>query len=110
MGLSLHIALAAAPPWPALTAAMAARGVPVAMRLVDGQPAFPDESPPDGWRELRVASGTGPALRMITLRRSPAGLELITWGNADESSLKLRDAIAAVLGSASATAHEGDPS
>jgi len=45
-----------APSWPAVCALLARRGYPVQMRMIDGQPAFPDEAPPDDWREVRVAA------------------------------------------------------
>lgn len=77
-------------PWPTIAKALAGRGLPVQMRLIDGQLAFPDEQPPEGWRELRVAS----AGRMVTIRRSESGIDLVCWGNADDASLALRDAIA----------------
>ncbi len=97
MGLTHAIPLSAAPSWPTIAATLAAGGMPVGMRLIDGQPAFPDETPPPQWRELRVASTIAGALRMVTIRRVAAGVELVTWGNADEPSLRLRDAIAAAF-------------
>ena len=78
--------------WPAIAKAMAVRGLPLQMRLIDGQLAFPDETPPDNWRELRVAS----AGRMITIKRTTGSIELVCWGNADDASLALRDAMADV--------------
>ena len=78
--------------WPWIVKAMALRGMPLQMRLIDGQLALPDETPGDNWRELRVAW----AGRMITIKRIADGVELVCWGNADESSLALRDALANV--------------
>jgi hypothetical protein len=54
------------------------------MRMIDNMPAFPDEEPDPGWKELRVTLGNG----MITLRREPGMLRLITWGNADEATMR----------------------
>jgi hypothetical protein len=69
-----------APPlWPAVAELLNGRGYPVQMRMIDGELAFPDESPPEGWRELRLGTPGG----MITLRREPGGVMLVTWGNAD---------------------------
>jgi len=94
MGLTTTISTpGAAPAWPAVAKRLAGRGVAVQMRLIDGQPAFPDEAPPEGWRELRVASGG----RMVTIRRTTGGIELVTWGNADEAGLALRDSLAAAF-------------
>lgn len=58
------------------------QGVP-GMRMIDGEIALPDESPADGWRELRVATPDGSG--MITLQRpSPSRVECVVWGNASE--------------------------
>src|SRR5947209_9690263 len=70
------------PSWSALVQALAAQGVPLEMRMIDGQLAFPDEAPPDDWRELRLGTPGG----MVTLRRDgPRAVLLVTWGNADEA-------------------------
>ena len=73
------------PSWEQLSQLLAARDFPIQMRMIDGELAFPDESPPDAWRELRVAASAG----MITLRREPDGITLVIWGNADD---KMRQA------------------
>jgi hypothetical protein len=68
-------------PWEAIQREALAAGLSVAMRMIDGLPAFPDEAPEAGWRELRVSTGAG----MITLRQQPGQLAIVVWGNADES-------------------------
>ncbi|MCI0456433.1 MAG: hypothetical protein L0Z62_05575 [Gemmataceae bacterium] len=69
-----------APPlWPAVAELLGARGLAVQMRMIDGELAFPDQAPPEGWRELRLATPGG----MVTLRREPAGVALVIWGNAE---------------------------
>ena len=50
-----------------------------AVRMIDGQPAFPDEVPEPGWRELRVGLAGG----MVTLRRTGSEVRVVTWGTAD---------------------------
>ena len=40
------------PHWSDVAADLAARGFPVEMRMIDGQLAFPDETPPENWHEL----------------------------------------------------------
>lgn len=55
------------------------RGFPLQMGLIDGQLAFPDELPDDGWRELRLRTPQG----MVTVRRDGERLAFVTWGNAD---------------------------
>ncbi len=94
MGMTLHVTTGdRAVSWPAVAQLLQARQLPVQMRLIDGQLAFPDESPPDGWRELRVACEG----RMVTIQRSDAGINLICWGNADATALAFRDALAAAF-------------
>ena len=72
------------PGWPAVRDRIAAAGRTVQMRMIDNLPAFPDEEPEAGWRELRVSLGGG----MLTVRREPGRLWVVVWGNADEA-LKL---------------------
>jgi hypothetical protein len=67
------------PAWTDLQAFLAAKNLPVQMRMIDGELAFPEEAPPDDWRELRVSMAAG----MITMRRESDGIALIIWGNAD---------------------------
>lgn len=81
------------PSWPALVEAVAKSGVRLEMRMIDGELAFPDETPPANWRELRVASQGG----MITLRREPDGISLVIWGNADANTRQAWDALASAL-------------
>ena len=67
------------PSWRQLREFLYVRGLEVKLRMIDGQLAFPDEEPSDGWQELRVATPQG----MVTLRREPDGIRLVIWGNAD---------------------------
>ena len=67
------------PTWAQLAELLAKHKLPVEMRMIDGELAFPDETPPETWRELRVGTPHG----MITLRREPDGIALVVWGNAD---------------------------
>jgi len=68
------------PAWEAVSTFLTSKGYPVQMRMIDGQLAFPDEQPPDDWKELRVGTTHG----MITIRREVQKLVFVTWGNADE--------------------------
>jgi hypothetical protein len=81
------------PTWPALCELMAQKTCPLQMRMIDGEIAFPDESPPETWRELRVATSAG----MITLRRETDGITLVIWGNADEKLRADCNTLAAVI-------------
>lgn len=60
------------------------------LRMIDGLPAFPDEVPEAGWRELRFGFPAG----MVTLRRSADALACVVWGTADAALLAARDALA----------------
>jgi hypothetical protein len=73
------------PPWPAVDAAFQARGWAVTMRMIDNELSFPDETPPDSWRELRVGADGA----MVTIRRSANGVALVAWGNADATQRRL---------------------
>jgi hypothetical protein len=68
----------AVPGWVAVRELLTAASFPVLLRMIDGQPAFPDEAPPEPWRELRVGTPAG----MVTLRREADRVVLVTWGNA----------------------------
>lgn len=76
-----------APEWPAVAAKLAEVGESAALRIIDDLPAFPDETPEPGWRELRVGLAGG----MVTLRRTATGFDCITWGNADPDLTKSWD-------------------
>jgi hypothetical protein len=69
------------PAWPAVREWLSGRGFAVQMRMIDGQLAFPDEEPPEEWREIRVGTPQG----MVTLRRERDQVVFVTWGNADEA-------------------------
>jgi hypothetical protein len=69
------------PSWPAVRETIAVAGRAVQMRMIDNLPAFPDEEPETGWREMRLSLGGG----MLTLRREPGRLRVVVWGNADEA-------------------------
>lgn len=97
MGLDQKVTLTTAlPPWSALAATMAARGLPLQLRMIDNELAFPDETPPDTWRELRVSTPAG----MITLRREADGIRLVIWGNADAALQAACQTLAAGIGEA----------
>ena len=81
MGMNQKVTFAAgqAPSWPRLRQLLAGHGLAAQLRMIDGQLAFPDEEPPESWQELRIGTTNG----MVTLRREPDGVQLVTWGNAD---------------------------
>jgi hypothetical protein len=65
--------------WENMAGLLSEQGFPVQVRMIDGELAFPDEAPPENWRELRVGTPQG----MVTLRREEDGIAIVTWGNAD---------------------------
>ena len=79
MDQSVAFAEAAMPSWSAARDLLAGLGYPVQVRMIDGELAFPDEEPPEEWRELRIAAPEG----MVTLLRSGAIITFVTWGNAE---------------------------
>src|SRR5262249_59502019 len=81
MGMDQTVSFAgkATPTWAAVSDLLARRGFPVQTRMIDGQLAFPDETPPDEWKELRLGTPQG----MVTLRRAADAVVFVTWGNAD---------------------------
>ena len=45
-----------APSWPRIRDLLASHGFPVQLRMIEGELAFPDELPPESWREIRVGT------------------------------------------------------
>jgi hypothetical protein len=80
----------AVPPWPRVAELLTRSGFPVQMRMIDGQLAFPDEEPPERWAELRLGTAQG----MVTVRREPDRVRLVTWGNADAAMQQAWNALA----------------
>ena len=68
------------PTWLAARDLLVARGFVVQVRMIDGELAFPDEEPPENWRELRLSTPEG---MMVTVRRERDRVVLAIWGNAD---------------------------
>ena len=80
----------AVPAWDAVRQLLAGRGYAVQMRMIDGELAFPDEAPPDSWRELRLGTPQG----MVTVRRDKDRVVVVTWGNADAPMIQSWNALA----------------
>jgi hypothetical protein len=79
------------PSWPATRDLLVSRGLPLQVRMIDGELAFPDEEPAENWREIRLATQEGMA---ITVKRAADLVELVVWGNADPALLRARNAVA----------------
>ncbi len=86
MGIERHIRFGGreTPDWPAVRERLFGCGEPGTIRMIDGMPAFPDETPEAGWRELRVGTAGG----MVTVRRTDGGFAVIVWGNAEGELLR----------------------
>ncbi len=67
-----------APSWDAIRTQLDRVETGAALRMIDGLPAFPDETPEPGWKELRVGLAGG----MVTLRRQGSDLVCMVWGDA----------------------------
>jgi hypothetical protein len=92
MGIEQSISFpnTALPSWVALRGFLDQHGYPISLRMIDGELAFPDEVPPDAWRELRVATPEG----MVTMRRDRDRLIMVTWGNADAALVQAWNGLA----------------
>ena len=98
MGLSRTIQLTnGEPTWDAVIIRLQSLGETPQLRMIDGLPAFPNETPPTDWRELRITLAGG----MVTIRREPQAWTLVTWGTADPalelSQQRLAEAVQASL-------------
>ncbi|WP_145239824.1 hypothetical protein [Urbifossiella limnaea] len=80
MQRSVRFAPGGVPGWDAVCGQLARVGVVVSVKMIDGLPAFPDEVPEPGWKELRVGTPGG----MVTLRSAPDAVTCVVWGNADD--------------------------
>jgi hypothetical protein len=77
------------PGWDTIRAQLGRLGVTAPLRMIDGIPAFPDETPDPGWKELRVGVPGG----MVTLRVSGDALTCVVWGNAADDLREGWDAV-----------------
>jgi hypothetical protein len=84
------------PTWAAVSTKLTEAGEPPVLRMIDGELALPNETPPDGWSELRVSLSGG----MVTLRRDGDAVRCIVWGTADPDLVRSRDACCAALAAA----------
>src|SRR5579871_897064 len=91
MGMEQQVSFrgGAVPSWTQVRDLLASRGFPADMRMIDGELAFPDEMPPETWRELRLGTPQG----MVTARRESDHVLLVTWGNADQAMVQAWNAL-----------------
>ena len=91
MGVQLRVTFPAGEPgWAAVAAKIVEAGESPVVRMIDGLPAFPDECPEDGWREVRVGFAAG----MVTITRTPSEWRVTVWGTDDPALLRTQSACA----------------
>ena len=78
------------PAWDSVKSRLTRIGEAAPLRMIDGLPAFPDETPDEGWSELRIGFASG----MVTLRKGAESLTCVVWGNADSTLFAARDLLA----------------
>jgi hypothetical protein len=81
------------PAFGAVLAKLAESGKQAVVRMIDGMPAFPDETPAEDWREVRLSFPEG----MITIRRQSHSWACVVWGSADNTLLATRDHLCACI-------------
>ena len=91
MGLDRTIRFTSAelPDWPAILVKLNELGISASLRMIDNLPAFQDEIPEPGWKELRVGFLEG----MVTLRRGTNSFSCVVWGNAEGPLKRAWDAL-----------------
>lgn len=95
MGLEVRVKFPAAivVDWGGLLVGLAASGRPASVKMIDDLPAFPDEIPPEEWREVRLGFAAG----MVTVRRAGTDLACVVWGSADAELAAAQAAVAQAL-------------
>lgn len=79
--------------WAAVAARLREAGETPVVRMIDGLPAFPDEVPEGDWKEVRVSLSGG----MVTVRRQPGRVTLVTWGTGDPGLQQSADRLEAAI-------------
>ena len=96
MGQQIAVRFQREPEWGQIRDSLTALGEHAIVRMIDGLPAFPDEIPEPGWRELRLGLNGG----MVSLRREGDEIFCVAWGNADAANLQSWRACAEALAKA----------
>ena len=80
MGIARKVSVAGAgPSWERIQKELQGLGETPALRMIDNLPAFPEEIPEAGWKELRLGLCGG----MVTLRKAPGEWSCTIWGTGD---------------------------
>lgn len=94
------------PDWNSVQSFFQEQGFPIELRMIEGELAFPDESPPEDWKEIRVGTEAG----MISIRRDGSTLSFVIWGNSDLAMIAAWNRLTwgyAKLGEGTITTSEG---
>jgi len=106
MGMERTVTFVGSPPaWETLAKEFAAAGLQIKIRMIDGLPAFPDETPSEGWKEIRLSTQGG----MMTLRQDPGQIAIVVWGNADDNLRREWELLANACTSATSGTLQPDP-
>jgi hypothetical protein len=70
--------------------ALGQAGVPAVVAMADNALRPPGAPPPEEWRDVRLRTPAG----MVTLRRHPAGIAVLVFGNADAALQAAQRAVA----------------
>ena len=92
MGMEIEVKVAGIN-WNKISGAMATFEPKGSIRMADGELTFPDEEPAADWKELRIALPAG----MVTIKKIPNGVALVTWGNVSPELIEQRDLFAKLL-------------
>lgn len=97
MGQQIDIRVTREPEWAQVASRLETQHEKAIVRMIDGLPAFPDEIPESGWKELRVSLAGG----TVTIRREAESISCVVWGNADAALLRSWRVCAWAIGKAS---------
>jgi hypothetical protein len=81
MDRTIRFPSGAVPTWDVIRTRLQQVGETATLRMIDGLPAVPDETPEPAWNELRVGLSAG----MVTIRRAADSVQCVVWGNADDA-------------------------
>ncbi|PYM65060.1 MAG: hypothetical protein DMD79_05350 [Candidatus Rokuibacteriota bacterium] len=97
MGLEIVVPRQGPCPLPPVLQALAAAGLPTSVAMVDNVLQGPGARPPAQWRDVRLRTPAG----VIALRRTPSGVSVAVFGNADEGLQAGQRAVANAMRQAS---------
>ncbi|VTS03406.1 hypothetical protein [Tuwongella immobilis] len=106
MGMEITVRYPLNPPnWEVIQVELKASLIEYQIRMIDQLPAFPDELPPEGWREVRLSLADG----MLTIRRIGNHDRVIIWGNASDRLQQLWRQIAGILAATGSGIADSNP-